>query len=174
MNTIKNKKGFTLIELLAVIVVLAIVMVLATTTVLPYMENARTKTFAVEANEAINAASEAMTLKLLGSITSDDLGAEGNDYRPYPNGNYCFSLAKLVDLGIWQKDKQDLGEGKYEGYVEVITSNPSKAYVYKIKMHNETLYVDNGAGGEVKDTMVKDYNKESHTGFTCPASSSVD
>ncbi len=171
MNTIKNKKGFTLIELLAVIVVLAIVMVLATTTVLPYMADARKKTFAVEASEAINAASEAMTLKLLGSITSDDLSGEGYT-ADEESGTYCFTLKKLVDLGIWQKDQKDLGEDKYEGYVQVLTSSPTKAYVYKIKMHNESLYVDNGDGGKVEDDKVEDWSKEGNGKgtFTCPTS----
>ncbi len=174
MNAIKNKKGFTLIELLAVIVVLAIVMVLATTTVLPYMENARMKTFAVEANEAINAASEVMTLKVIGSITPTDLGENGDDYQSYTDGNYCFSLTKLVDLGIWKKDKKDIGADHYEGYVQVITSNPSKAYVYKVKMHNESLYITNGEGGTATEDMVKDWTKGSEGDFVCPTTSGAD
>ncbi len=179
MNTIKNKKGFTLIELLAVIVVLAIVMVLATTTVLPYMADARKKAFAIEAGDAITAAQEAMTLKLLGSITPEQLSGDGYVANE-ETGVYCFSIGKLVDLGIWQKDKKDIYEeknnekGTYEGYVLVETSKPepSKAYVYKVKMHNESLYVDNGDGGKVENDKVEDWSKSSNSKgtFTCPAS----
>ena len=57
-----NEKGFTLIELLAVIVILAIVMVLASQSVLPFMRNASKDSFVIEANGAIDAASNAISL----------------------------------------------------------------------------------------------------------------
>ena len=53
----KNVSGFTLIELLAVIVVLAIVILMASMAIIPRMNEARKQVFAMEANEAINAAS---------------------------------------------------------------------------------------------------------------------
>ena len=159
MKTFKNKKGFTLIELLAVIVVLAIVTVLATSTILPYIADVRKQAFADEANEA---------------ITEDDLKGNDGEYKK-TDDSYCFSLSKLVDLGLWEKDKKELGANGYEGYVKVNTSNPSKAYTYEIKMHNSSLYVsgdgvnikyDNDKKGE--EQVIKDLSdaQKSET-YTC-------
>lgn len=176
MKTFKNRKGFTLIELLAVIVVLAIVTVLATSTILPYIADVRKQAFADEANEAIEAASRAMSLITIGSITEKDLNGNDKDYKKTDN-SYCFSLSKLVDLGLWEKDKKELGEGGYEGYVKVNTSNPSKAYTYEIKMHNSSLYVS-GDGVNIKydndkkgEQVIKDLSdvQESVT-YTCDSS----
>ena len=177
MKTFKNKKGFTLIELLAVIVVLAIVTVLATSTILPYIADVRKQAFADEADEAIEAASRAMSLITIGSITEDDLKGNDGEYKK-TDDSYCFSLSKLVDLGLWEKDKKELGANGYEGYVKVNTSNPSKAYTYVIKMHNSSLYVsgdgvnikyDNDKKGEEQVIKDLDSSKKQET-FNCGSS----
>ena len=165
MKTFKDKKGFTLIELLAVIVVLAIVTVLATSTILPYIVDVRKQAFADEANEAIEAASRAMTLLTISSITEeDDLKGEAGDFSKGTN-SYCFSLKKLVELGLWEKDIEDIGANGYDGYVKVVTSDSSKAYTYQLKMHNQSLYVDS-KGGDVKYDKDKTEDQQVIKDFT--------
>ena len=147
-----NKKGFTLIELLAVIVILAIVSVIGATTILPYIGNSAKNAFAIEANHAIDAASQAMSLIHIGSITDDSVSLG--------NGNYCFPLEKLVEYGLWTKDAESVGAGKtYVGYVLVTKMTNSEAYTYKIVMHNDKFKV-NKDGGNVSadnDTDIDNY-----------------
>ncbi len=90
MGNLKDKKGFTLIELLAVIVILGIVTVIGATTILPYIQNAGKDAFNDEANNVIDAASQAVSLIQINSIT--------DNYTAITNG-YCFTLKNLSDLG---------------------------------------------------------------------------
>ena len=147
MKGIRNKKGFTLIELLAVIVVLAIVMVLATTTVLPYMANARKDSFALEANTAKEAASQAVSLIMVGAVK--------DNYTKTSNG-YCFTIQNLRDLGLFDKD-----DANYQGVVKVVKTN--NAFTYKIQMKNADYYVKEMAGevngNNVGDKTDADYAK---------------
>lgn len=165
MKTFKNKKGFTLIELLAVIVVLAIVTVLATSTILPYIADVRKQAIADEANEAIEAASRAMSLISIGSITNEDLEGDTTKYKK-SDDYYCFSLSKLVELGLWEKDEKELAVGDpgkrdgYEGYVKVNISEDSKAYTYEIKMRNTSLYVYSADGDVKYDKSKKEAEQE--------------
>jgi len=133
MNTLRNKKGFTLIELLAVIVVLAIVTVLATRSILPFMSNAARDAFAVEANEAITGAQDAMSLSSIDSSVNPTKITEGEVTK------YCFTLADLNALGLWQKD-----DDKYAGTV-VVTPN-GNAYTYAVEMYNYDFYVKTTSG----------------------------
>lgn len=136
-SILKEREGFTLIELLAVIVVLAIVTVLATRSILPFMSNAARDAFASEANIAINGASDAMSLKAIGSIDNSDY-TEVKD----SNGNvtaYCFTLDDLKKLGLWSKD-----DSNYAGTVTV-TPNGNQ-YTYSVEMHNKDYYVQTTSG----------------------------
>lgn len=146
MREIKNKKGFTLIELLAVIVVLAIVMVLATTTVLPLMNNAKKNSFALEATEVINTASNLITVMPLGTVDNlEKYTAGGADVKAdYASKSetgvkkYCFSLKMLADIGFLKKDISyfDGDTAEYAGRVIVTASDNSNTYLYDIAMHN--------------------------------------
>ncbi len=164
MKGLKEKKGFTLIELLAVIVVLAIVMVLATTTVLPYMTKATKNSFAIEANAAVDAASQAMSLISIGSISNTEL-IDNADYTKTESTTdgvttttYCFTVKKLVELGLWQKDSSEVTgtTPTYAGTVTVTAKSNSKAYTYSIDMHNKDLYVDGVTGTVDGEKHVKD------------------
>lgn len=167
-----NKKGFTLIELLAVIVVLAIIMVLATTTVLPLLSTARKKSFATEAQAAVSTASNIMSLIPLGTITSTDLGTNGADYKDIPGTSKsckCFSLKKMVDLGVYTLDSGNIGIGKYEGYVVATITSGSNNYSYKVKMHNQNFSVEKTGTTIDEKTDVKDYTVKNSvdTAYNC-------
>jgi len=127
-----NKKGFTLIELLAVIVVLAIVTVIATRSVLPFMANAGRDAFASEANIAKDSAANAMALISIGSIDEEN-------YTKEAGGKYCFTLANLKTLGLFEKDD--------DTYVGTVTVTPSgNSYTYAVSMKNEKYYVNTTSG----------------------------
>jgi len=166
MKGLRNKKGFTLIELLAVIVVLAIVMVLATTTVLPYMGKAANKAFATEANGVIDAASQAITLMSIGTIDEPTTGADYSKTETTSGSvtttKYCFSLKKLVELGIWTKDLDSVNgtTPDYAGTVVATKTSSSNAYSYAVEMHNKDLYVKSTAG-TIDEEEVKDYSSTS-------------
>jgi type IV pilus assembly protein PilA len=150
-----NKKGFTLIELLAVIVVLAIVAVLATSQILPLLDKTRKNAFASEANSAIDAASNAMTLIQIGERKASD-----TSFVKYTAGSgtaddtYCFTLEQLVDGGVLKKD---LGGTKtnreYSGKVVVKVPKNFGGYTYTVTMKNSQFSI-NGISGSVKDTNV--------------------
>ena len=72
-----NKKGFTLIELLAVIIILALLIAIAVPAVTRYLNSARESTFAVNANYAIKAVKEYVTIE----------GMSGNNSLIDSNGN---------------------------------------------------------------------------------------
>ena len=139
MRKLESKKGFTLIELLAVIVVLAIVTIIATQSILPFMDNAGRDSFASEANLALDAASDAMSLISIGSIT------DNYKYTPAATtdnaGTYCFTLDNLKNLGIWTKD-----DDSYEGSVLVTVPTDNAAYTYSIHMHSAEYYVKTSEG----------------------------
>ena len=145
MKNLKEKKGFTLIELLAVIVVLAIVMVLAATTVLPYMTSARQESFALEANAAKDAASNAVSLIMIGELDSSNY-TETKDGSGNVTG-YCFTIKNLKDAGLFEKD-----DDKYTGVVKV--SKTSNAYTYLVEMQNDEFFVKQTAAGDVKTENV--------------------
>jgi len=174
MKGLENKKGFTLVELLAVIVVLAIVMVLATTTVLPYMTKSTNNAFAIEANGAIDAASQAMSLISIGSIPVTENDADfSKEVTTDAEGNvtgtkYCFSLKKLVDLGLLKKDVDEVNKGgNYAGTVVVTETTTSKAFSYAVEMHNKDLYVKNSSGTVDGETDVLDYTEEVDLKTSC-------
>ena len=167
----KNKKGFTLIELLAVIVILAIVTVLGATTVLPYLSNAGKNAFAIEANNAVDAASQAMSLYQIGSITipSANITQTKNGSNEVTATNYCFTLEELVGYGLWTKDASAVGNnGDYAGTVVVTQAVGSKAYTYTVSMHGKEYSV-NKTGGNVASAEVNNYPANGVTiKTTCP------
>lgn len=143
-NTNLNNKGFTLIELLAVIVILAIVMVLASTSIIPFMQNASKDSFAIEANGAMDAASNAISLISIGSIERDAATNKDFSYTPGSGATgekYCFSIDWLVDKGLFDLDTKSLKSngGKYAGVVEV--SKSGNAYSYTVSMYNGSFKV---------------------------------
>lgn len=143
-KNIKNVSGFTLIELLAVIVVLAIVILMASMAVIPRMTEARKQVFAMEANEAINAASAYWL----------DASINGQDSFPVGNKVECVSVATLREKGDFKND------ANYDGVVYVRQkSDSTNNYEYVITMTNHKLMVTNqGASGDVKPNTVTDYN----------------
>ena len=145
----KNKKGFTLIELLAVIVVLAIVTVIATQSILPFMSNAGRDAFASEGNIAIDGAEDAMSLIQMGSIAD-------TAYTKVSDTEYCFTIANLKTLGLFQKD-----DTSYGGTVTVIKDGNS--YTYKTEMHNDKYYVKT-TGGTIKSEAYHATNQPNGVG----------
>lgn len=148
-----NKKGFTLVELLAVIVVLAVVMVLATTTILPYMTDSRKNSFAIEANEAKNAAADAVSLIQIGTIKT----SEAQAYEV--TGGYCFDLTDLNTLGLWTK-----GDTSYKG--KVVVKKEESKYTYTVSIQNTEFEVVSKSGDIDKD-MVETKGKNTGASFAC-------
>lgn len=152
----KNNHGFTLIELLAVIVVLAIVMVLATTTILPYMSDARERAFRIEATDLVSAAKKAKELYDLGEVkinTSSENSCLNTE-------KICFTVAELIDLGIY-----DGAKDKYKGKVE-ITSYKDKQPTYTLYLTKGTeFYINGGTAIDYTDTNVKLTSNEPSTGY---------
>lgn len=156
MNILNEKKGFTLIELLAVIVILAIITVIGVTTVLPYLQGSAKNAFAIEANNAVDAASQAMSLYQIGSINIPAANitepATANDPTVY-----CFTLKQLVDYGLWTKDASTVDTGgDYAGTVLVSKAAGSNAYTYSVSMHSKDYYVKEKTGN-VTSNDIHDY-----------------
>lgn len=169
-----NEKGFTLIELLAVIVILAIVMVLASQSVLPFMRNASKDSFAIEANGAIDAASNAISLFNVGQLpTLTDNADDG--VRKYGTGSYCMELKYLVKEGLFslRSDKVEVKDEKpaeYSGYVLAYKDSNSTAYKYKLKFRNKK-YVYDEKEAETKSVDSKSKNISEYTdqgNYKCP------
>lgn len=135
----KNNKGFTLIELLAVIVVLAIVTVIASSSILPYMSNARVDAFEVEATNVVKSAKSALDLYNMNQVS-----LKGNTSSCKKDNNICFTIKELVDLGIY-KDKAD----NFSGKVLIDVTN-STAPTY-------TLYLQKGAEFNITGGTETDY-----------------
>jgi len=135
----KNNKGFTLIELLAVIVVLAIVMVLATTTVLPYMSDARQNAFKIEASNVISAVDNAKDLYNIGKIKMNS----NAKISCATATKICFNVDELINLGIYEGDKNS-----YDGKITVANYNtPTPTYELYLKKNDEFKIL----GGTLKD-----------------------
>ena len=139
----KNSKGFTLIELLAVIVVLAIVTVIASSSILPYMSNARPDAFKVEATNVIKSASDATDLYFMNQVK-----LKGNESSCLVGNVICFTIKELSDLGLY-KDRA----GNFSGKVLVNISNRlnptyelylQKGAEFNITAGTEIDYVNNG------------------------------
>ena len=167
MNILNEKKGFTLIELLAVIVILAIVTVLGATTVLPYIQGAGKNAFAIEANHAVDAASQAMSLYQIDSIDIPSANITGGGTNPTV---YCFTLKQLVDYGLWTKDSSAVGAGgDYAGTVVVTQAVDSKAFTYAVQMHNKEYYVTKTGGNVASgDINAYDVNNPATIKTSCP------
>ncbi len=175
MKGIKNnKKGFTLIELLAVIVVLAIVMVLATTTVLPLMNDAKKNSFAIEATDAINAATDLVTILPLNTISLDPYSSKPADYNLTPNAaagtrTYCFSLKLLAEVGIYKKDISYFNgtTPEYEGRVKVIENLNTNQYTYELEMRNANFEITGGKTSSYTGKDVKPKGTNTNPKFAC-------
>ena len=158
MKNIKNANGFTLIELLAVIVVLAIVILMASMAVIPRMNEARRQVFAMEANEAINAASSYL---MDGAITG------GKTFPASEGSVICMTISELVTNG-------DFKNKGYQG--RILVKKSGNDYLYVVTMTNEKLIVKNAGSGEDYTTStditaenVVDYNKTADEGnLACP------
>ena len=155
---IKNVSGFTLIELLAVIVVLAIVILMASMAVIPRMNEARKQVFAMEANEAINAASSYF---MNGEVTGT-----GDSFPVTPGGCKSVTIEKLINNGDFK------GKTGYEGTITV--TKIGNGYVYAISMTNGKLAVENagftGEGNARKSVdIVADNVHDKGTTFSEPS-----
>lgn len=141
MKKIKNRGGFTLIELLAVIVVLAIIILMAATAIVPRMETARKQVFALECNDAINAASS--------YFMANSINGSGGDTLPVEKDTTaCVTIADLIDTGDFDADAD-----KYYGVVCVKKIGTSNKYVYNVAMTNSSHMV---LGAGAKDITEKD------------------
>ena len=161
----KNASGFTLIELLAVIVVLAIVILMASMAIIPRMNEARKQVFAMEANEAINAASSYF---MNGEVTGT-----GASFPVTESGAKCVTIAELVASGDFK------GKENYAGTIKV--EKHGNSYFYTISMNNGKLAIENagvsGSKSDGEDTRksvditasdVHDYNSSKFSQPTCP------
>ena len=152
-----NEKGFTLIELLAVIVILAIVMVLASQSVLPFMRNASKDSFVIEANGAIDAASNAISLYNVGQLDLNT--ADGKKFtKTTVNGKttaYCFSLSYLVEQGLYSLKSNKITADNYGGYV-LATKGDNNSFTYTLYFRNKDYYVSNYSSGAVNADAVKE------------------
>lgn len=165
MKKIKNERGFTLIELLAVIVVLAIVLLMGAMAVIPRMNEARKQVFALEANQAIQAASTYLMNNALKP-------GSGKPTYPVKDEVKCVTINDLIESGDFDADKD-----KYLGRVLIKRLNTtSNIYLYKISMTNKTVMVVNeGVSGDSNKDItadnVVDYNNTSDTWSynSCPA-----
>lgn len=177
MNNLNNNRGFTLIELLAVIVILAIVMVLASSSILPFMRNAGRDAFVLEANGAIDAASNAISLITIGSIGLDgsygsNTAPDAADYkRDVSKNEYCFSIKYLVDNGLFDLDESSLYDAEHNknGYRGVVKASKSgNSYSYTVYLINDEFYVKDEEN-TVKEDEVKSYSSSLPSGFitTC-------
>lgn len=140
---IKSTSGFTLIELLAVIVVLAIVILMASMAVIPRMTQARKQVFAMEANEALDAASAYWL----------DGALNGNDTFPIGSEIKCVTIKQLQDSGDFKNNSD------YTGVIYVRKPDATKnTYQYAITMGNGNLMVvAAGQSGDVKPADTTDY-----------------
>ncbi len=154
-----NEKGFTLIELLAVIVILAIVMVLASQSVLPFMRNASKDSFVIEANGAIDAASNAISLFNVGQL--DLSKADGKKFtKTTVEGKttaYCFTLEYLVEKGLYSLKSNKITSDNYGGYV-VASKGDNNSFNYTLYFRNKDFYVNGFSSGAVaaKDVLELD------------------
>ena len=163
MKNIKNANGFTLIELLAVIVVLAIVILMASMAVIPRMNEARRQVFAMEANEAINAASAYF---MNGEMTG------GASFPVTPGTTKCVTIETLISSG-------DFKAKGYSGKIEV--EKVGNSYVYSVTMTNKKLIViDKGykqetgkdkESADIKADEVVDYKSTDNVALSCPTAS---
>lgn len=133
----KNASGFTLIELLAVIVVLAIVILMASMAIIPRMNEARKQVFAMEANEAINAASSYF---MNGEVTGT-----GASFPVSDGGCKDVTIETLISNGDFK------GKKEYTGRITV--TKVGNGYVYAISMTNGKLAVENA--GFTEENKVK-------------------
>ena len=143
-----KNKGFTLIELLAIIVLVGVIVIVGYSTIMPYIKNSKERTFAIEANEVIEAAKSAMTL-----IINEEI--DGSDYyfsRMYKEDRifksesfYCFSLENLVDMEFLNKNKDLVsGDNKiYNGWVRVKKVSGKYNYTISLINTNTKYYVSN-------------------------------
>ena len=138
----KNNKGFTLIELLAVIVVLAIVTVIATQSILPFMSSARIDAFAIEATSVINSSEDALSFYNLGKVKLD-----GNTNSCRSGNVVCFTVAELIDLGLYEGDKD-----VYKGKVLIDVTNSA--------VPSYTLYLQKGAEFSIVGSDTTDFTND--------------
>lgn len=165
MKKYNKKKGFTLIELLAVIVVLAIVSVLGATLILPALANARKDAFVTESNNFLEGASNGVNMIQVGTITNQELTNIGTDYKynetksgdTVTSRTYCFTLAGLIKLGLFNKKTDASGKvPDYNGKVVVTVNTGSKLYQYKTTFSNKDYYVKEVIGN-IKESDVGEY-----------------
>lgn len=139
MKNLSNKKGFTLIELLAVIVILAIIVVILVPAVSNYLKEAREKTFAINANEIVEAVAGDVTL---------------NGFKPDTNSS-VMTYDKDKINSLLDKELTTSTYGYEYKFVKVRVTQTNNKYQYEICM------IDNGNNGfgytksEVQDSSVK-------------------
>ncbi len=106
----RKKNGFTLVELLAVIVVLAIIMIIAIPSVLDTMNNARRKTFVLEAQKVFKSTQEQYTMDSQSSIPGAGVYIYNikTDLGTTDTGNY---------LGFVIVDAEDVDNPQYIIYL---------------------------------------------------------
>ena len=155
MKIIGEKKGFTLIELLAVIVVLAIVAIVGYSTILPLLGNTRRNAFLSEANYAVDAASRAVSVLQLGSMSASDLGTNS---RGAANANgeykYCFTVKALADAGLYNKEEAKATDAAFKGRILVVPSG--NTFTYTVTMTNGTYQISSIAADALKLESVTD------------------
>ena len=110
------EKGFTLVELLAVIIILALLIAIVVPAVTRYLNSARESTFAVNANYAIKAVKEYVTIE----------GMSGNNSLIDSNGNITIQVLNdnLLDKKLVKSPFGKKYQKKSAIYVRVGSNMP--------------------------------------------------
>lgn len=116
-----NKKGFTLIELLAVIIILALLIAIAVPAVTRYLDTAKESTFAINANYAIKAVKDYVTIE----------GMNGDNTLIDKNGNITIEVLNnnLLDRKL---EESPYGNSYDKSSYVHVGTNLDGDYVYSI------------------------------------------
>ncbi len=144
MKTYKSNKGFTLIELLAVIIVLAVVTLLAVQAILPQVDKAKKNAFAVEANNAIDAAKQWYAEAAISgtTLTKKTSSCSSTTY----SACYCVKIKTLIDNGFFEGDNN-----KHYGYAVILLKKANDSAVYQIVM-TDGVYTTRASGNAATKT----------------------
>lgn len=154
-----KKNGFTLIELLAVIVVLSIIMVIAVYAIMPQVEKARKRAFAIEATGLIKSAEIFTTELALNGEGVSTTGCYVTVADLYKRGNTELKPDEDSYQGIGGNNTNY--KGAYTGYVIIKLIQPSAndpvqvdRYQYELALKNKTYKVPQAIYDAVDETNV--------------------
>ena len=121
------ERKFSKITLLSIIVILVIVIIGILTISLNDSLDVREKAFRVESTKIVKSAEEAINKYNNGSITVNN-----NDSSCKINSKYCFTIAELVNLGIYSNSNSG-----YSGKIEIYENGDAANYSVYVRKGNE-------------------------------------